>query len=229
MTTKPILTAEAMSSTTLILADGLTFDEFCQASPLYGALLRSRRAEIRIPLADQHYLATHPDILYFMLVVSEDDPETVAVAPVMQCIVDACPRFTLYLMRDEDDLTALNAAVDEIDLDDDLSELDVPLLLIFDEAGEYQAHWGPRPAAADAQLDAWLEQHPEYESLSDDEEDDAHEQYLQVLDLLTHEMRVWYNSGLNRACISEIRALLHELQSDDEDGSEDEDDNDEEE
>ena len=40
-------------------------------------------------------------------------------------------------------------------------------------------------------------------------------QFAALLEKLTHEMRVWYNSGLNIACIAEVRALLAALLEDD--------------
>jgi hypothetical protein len=223
-----IISSDAMPGL-LPFADGLTFREFAEHSSLYGHLLRQRYAEIRLPPEQQQYLVDYPDVLHLALVAAEDSPDTVAILPVIQRLVDASPRLTLYIWHDDDDLSALDARVDEVDLSDDSDEsddFDVPLLLIFDEEGEYQAQWGPRPAAAEAQLEAWLAQHPTYQELTDtdDDESENQEEYLQLLDELTYQMRVWYNSDLNDACVDELRKLLDSLQSDDEDGDDDSDD-----
>jgi hypothetical protein len=51
--------------------------------------------------------------------------------------------------------------------------------------------------------------------LAESEAADDQAQFAALLEELTHEMRVWYNSGLNIACIAEVRALLAALLEDD--------------
>lgn len=207
----------------LLLSDGMTFQEFVENSSIYRRLLFQRYDEIRLTPDQQFYLAHYPDVLHLVLIVSEDSPDTIAIAPVIQRLVDASTRLALYIWRDEDDLTALDARVEDLDLSDDSDDFDVPLLLVFDEEGEFQTQWGPRPAAADTLLDAWLAQHPTYEALAEADDDENQDEYLQLLDELCYQMRVWYNSGLNQTCAEEVRELLEALQSDDSDDEGDDD------
>ncbi len=74
--------------------------------------------------------------------------------------------------------------MDEFELNNDLVEIDLPLLLIFDEEWNYQGHWGPHPQAAEPYLDGWFEQHQEYVSLAEDETPSGHVQYLALLEQL---------------------------------------------
>lgn len=209
----------------LLFSDGMTFQEFVENSSIYRRLLIQRYEEIRLTTDQQLYLAQYPDVLHLVLIVSEDSPDTIAIAPVIQRLVDASPRLALYIWRDEDDLAALDARVEDVDLSDDSDDFDVPLLLVFDEEGEFQTQWGPRPTAADTLVDVWLEQHPTYEALAEADDDENQDEYLQLLDDLCNQMRVWYNSGLNQTCAEEVRELLEALQSD-ESGDEDDGDDD---
>lgn len=209
---KPI--SVASDARPLAFTSALTFAEFLTVSPIYRTLIRQRAAEVRLPAQDQDYFAYYPDMTYFIVLVTPDDPDTAAVLPILVAIAEASPRFELRILCDEDDLTLLDALVDDLDLIDGVDELDLPLLIVLDEEWAYQARWGPRPASADAYVDAWLERHPEYERLADEEADEDQEAYAALLEKLTYEMRVWYNTSLNDDCVHEIRALLTRLQED---------------
>jgi hypothetical protein len=197
------------------LTRGLTFAEFLAASPRLGAMLRGRLREIRISPEDQDFFVQYPDVLNFVLLVNEEIPEAIAVVPVLVSITQRSPRFTLQLLRDTDDLAALARQVDEAELNRALNELALPLLYIFDEEWNLQGQWGPHPQAAESYLEAWFEAHPEYEKSAESLDSDEQALYTALLDKLTHEMRVWYNSGLNQACINEVRAVVATLLEDD--------------
>lgn len=185
----------------------LTVQEFLDARPL----LRQRLAEIRMAVSDQEFLTYYPDYLNCLILLNEESPETLVVVPILMRLAAACPRMVLNVVRDTDDLSGVAALVEEAELPSRISEIDLPQLLIFDEEWIFEAQWGPHPKAAEAYLDEWFERHPEYETLESEETLQAQQQYAHLLDRLTQEMRVWYNSNLNRACVSEICALLASL------------------
>jgi hypothetical protein len=208
---------------TLVFISALTMDEFLSQTSNYGTLIKNRLREIHLTPDDQAFFVDYPDVLHFVALVAEDSPETVAVLPILARIAEVGTRFDLCILRDDDDPTMLNTLVDTLDtlVDDsdpfaDPSELDLPMLLIFDEEWQYQDRWGPHPQAAEAHLDDWLERHPEYESLADEESPEAQSLYARLLNTLTYEMRIWYNSELNGECIKEIRKVLVSLQEDNE-------------
>ncbi len=196
----------------LAFTSALTFAEFLTVSPIYRQLLRQRAAEVRLPAQDQDYFVHYPDMTYFIALVTPDDPDTMAVLPILAAIADASPRFELRIVCDESDLTLLDVLVDDLDLTNGVDELDLPLLIVLDEEWNYQARWGPRPASADAYVEAWMERHPEYERLADEESDEDQATFAALLEKLTYEMRVWYNTSLNDDCAHEIRTLLARLQ-----------------
>jgi hypothetical protein len=220
---KPISLAASRRSLTYTAA--LTLQEFLALDATYGELLQRRLKEVRLTSEQQLRLNRYPDTLHFLVLLSIDDPDTVAVLPLLALIAAASPRIGLHILTDEDDLTLLDGLVDDLDLSSDLDDIDLPMLFILDEEWNVQETWGPRPEGADARLEEWLETHPEYESLADDESDEGQDAYAQLLDELTYTMRVWYNSGLNAACVDEILTLLDAIGSD-EDGSEEEDNED---
>lgn len=199
---------------------GPTFREFLANAPTLAPLLQARTNEIRIPWDTQDFLINYPDILHWVVVLSEDTPETVVVVPILVRIAQLSSRFTLQMMRDSEAQNLLGSLAEALELNGDLSEVDLPLLLIFDEEWEFQAQWGPHPEVAERYLDEWFGRHPEYETLAESEEPVDQATYSDLLDKLTHEMRVWYNSGLNKACIREIHTLLANLleEDDEEDG-----------
>lgn len=174
-------------------------------SQRYGVRLQ----EVRIDADAQLFFNSYPDTLYFVLLVTVDDPDTLAVLPIVARIAASSPRFGLRILRDDADLSLMNMLVDEVDFLEDLDDLDLPQLYVFDEEWQLQEQWGPRPQEAEAYLESWLEQHPEYEALDDDSE-----AYGAVVTALNNEMRLWYNSGLTQACVAEIWQLLAGLQSD---------------
>ncbi len=194
---------------------GETFKEFCNAQPLeLAGLLRRIFAGTRIDPDTQLYLATYPNWLTCVVLVEDQTPDTAMIVPILVRIADACPRLELRIVPDTTDLTALNELVDdELDLEEDMGDIDLPLLLFFDEEWNQQARWGPRPAAAEKRLDDWLTIHPEYEALLDDEKSDNSPALEQLVNQLTHQMRLWYNNDLTAACVGEIRAILEKLES----------------
>ncbi len=173
-----------------------------------------RLDEVRLPPGQQEFLLNYPDILNFVMLVSDDAPETAVIVPIVQRITATSPRLTLRIIRDTDDLTMLESAVDDLVTDDETG-LDLPLLFLFDEEWNYQAQWGPQPEKAEAYLDQWLEQHPTYESFAESEDLEEQDLYWQLTDQLLYEMRVWYNSGLDKECIRELSELLATLVDDD--------------
>jgi hypothetical protein len=201
----------ALPQKALAVTGALSFQQFLQRMPALAPALRRRLSEIRLPVAAQTALINYPDHLNCVALVSEDSPETLVVVPILVHIAAASPRLLLTFLCDTDDLSGLAALLEEFDLVGELGELDLPQLFIFDEEWNFQAQWGPHPKAADPYLDEWFERHPEYAALELEETQTAQVEYARLFDQLTQEMRVWYNSGLNHACVDEICALLTNL------------------
>lgn len=198
---------------------GLTAAEFLEATPSLAKLVRQRQREILIPTAIQDYFVNYPEQLNFALLVSEEAPETPIILPLWMRIEQLSSRLSLRVFRDTDNLNLLNQLLEEIDLNEDLSELELPICLLFDEEWNYQTQWGPHPQSAEPFLDRWFEQHSEYEALAEDETPEAQRKYAQLINELIYQMRVWYNSELDQAAIQEIRDLLASLREDEEQGS----------
>ncbi len=205
---------ELASPSTKISMSGLTFREYGESFPTYRKQLQTRCSEIRLPVDLQDKINHYPDLLNWVVVVDEESPDTAAILPIIQKIASCTSRFTLTVMPAERDLSCIELVLGEEDLDDDLAEMEFPLLLIFDEEWTLQAYWGPRPEAADSYLETWLEENPEYEELATDDSPESQFAYLDLLMELTQTMRAWYNSGLDESCIREIYALLETLQDD---------------
>ena len=186
----------------------LTLQEFLELSPAVAPFLKQRCQEIRLPLADQTFFVSYPDVLNFIVLVNEESPDTWVVLPILARIARSSPRFTMRLLRDSDNLAQVAALVDELDLTTNLAEIDLPLLLIFDEDWNFQGQWGPHPQEAERYLEEWFEDHPEYETLAEADTPYDQENYAALLEELTQEMRVWYNTDLNQACAQEVHELL---------------------
>ncbi len=181
-----------------------------------GRLLTQRYAETRLLPAAQDAMAHYPDILSILALVDGEDPDTVAVLPIITRLVDSAPRIQLRVLADEDDLTALAMLLPDLDVDAALEDWDLPQFLIFDEDWELQGQWGPRPAAAERNLEAWLSRYPEYETLAEDESEAGLARFAELTEKLVQEMRIWYNSGLSANCQTEFCDMLTSLQAPDE-------------
>jgi hypothetical protein len=143
-------------------------------------------------------------------------------------LADCGIRFDLRIVCAADDgFGALSAWLEENGASDLLNDPDLPLLLLFDEEWQLQEQWGPYPQAMEPLLDAWLESHPSYEALADDESPAGQAEYAQLLDSLIWEMRIWFNTELDRVSGTEIAELLRGLVDDDADNIEDENSTDE--
>ena len=195
---------------------GLRYAEFVRRSDRFGRLLQTRYAEARLGPAVQWAAASFPESMYILALVSEEDPDTLAVLPIIARLVEAGPRLSLRILSDDDDLAPLGTLAPELDLATLLEEWDLPQFLCFDEDWYLQAQWGPRPNAAEAQVERWLAGHPEYETLAEDESPAGQEQYAALVEELVYEMRVWYNSGLTVRCLDEWLDLLRTWQGPDE-------------
>jgi hypothetical protein len=186
------------------------FNEFANLATNYGELLQMRFKEVRLPADLQELASRFPDTLHMVAVVTEGDPDTAAVLPIVARLVEASVRFDMRIVEDEDEetLRPLALFLPDLDMTAALEEWDLPQIFVFDEDWELQAQWGPRPTAADAMVDAWLAANPEYETLAGDDSAAAMAAHAALTHTLLYEMRVWYNSGLTRACLDEWRDLL---------------------
>ncbi len=200
---------------------GAIFREFVVQAPQARALFRVRYQEARIGSVEQAFLVSYPDVHNWIVVVADDSPDAVVVLPILQRMAEASPRVGLRIFVVDEDLPLWESFLDEESLDDNSSEIDTPLLLMLDEEYQLLGQWGPRSQAADLRLDEWLDAHAEFEELADDESNEGLLAYSQLLDRLTLEMRVWYNSGITQSTVEEIVSLMKKVQSvDDESESE---------
>jgi hypothetical protein len=200
----------------LAYSRGLRFAEFVKRSERFGRLLQTRTDETRLGPAVQLAAACFPETMNILAVVSEEDPDTLAVLPIIARLIAAGPRLMLRILSDDDDLVPLFVLAPDLDPTTLLNEWDLPQFLCFDEDWFLQAQWGPRPNAAEVEVEAWLASHPEYETLADDESPEGQEQYAALVAELLYEMRVWYNSGLAQSCLDEWLELLRAWQAADE-------------
>lgn len=181
-----------------------------------ATVLRHRMREARIPADVQVEIVHYPDTLNFLAVVGVGLPDTPALLPLWIRMANAMPRATLRVV-DERALPMLERLLGD-DLDVELETIELPMLMVLDEEWHYQGRWGPRPAAAEVLLDAWLAEHPEYEKLAemDDAADTAdgpdQRAWAALTEALGLQMRIWYNSGLDAEAAAEILTLLVSLQ-----------------
>lgn len=184
-----------------------TYAEYLAASP-QRQFLEMRRREIRLAPDDQLYFTAYPDLAHWLIVAADDSPDTLLVLPIIAHMAASIPRLTLRVVREEDAPSLLAALMDDADLLATLGDADLPLLISFDEEWHFQETWGPHPAAVEPYLDQWLADHPESEQLADDDSPEGIAAYARLVEKLLYEARLWYNSGLNHACVQELRGLL---------------------
>lgn len=182
----------------------------------FASVARRRIGEARIPAAVQATLVDYPDTVNFLAVVGVGLPDSAVLLPLWMRMANAMPRAELRVV-DERALPMLERLLGDED-DVEIESIELPTLLIFDEEWHYQGRWGPRPAAAETMLDAWLAQHPEYEALAEMDEAESTAvnvdpgAWASLTEALTLQMRMWYNSGLDADASAEILALLVSLQ-----------------
>ncbi len=208
----------------LLFAAAPVYAEYLAQDEALARLLRARMAEIRVPLADQAFFAGLTEPVYVVAVAPNDSPSTVAVLPIVARVAAMNPLIDLRVLQEDEGIELLGKIVDDEDFLDSLPEMDLPLVVLFDRDRQYLTHWGPHPQALDPYLDDWLNRHPDFEALVDDESAEGQTAYVELLEQLTHEVRLWFNSGLNHVCVAELRALFP---SSTEDDAEDEDAGDE--
>lgn len=209
----------------LLYTAASTVEEFVAAAHS-RELLTIRRREVRIPPDDQAFFVAYPDIMHWLVVVADDSPDTVAVLPILATIAALCAQIDLRVLHDDEAAAFLVALMHDPEAARLPAEADLPLLLVFDEGWHLLEQWGPHTQAIEPYLDRWLADHPDFERLAEDESPAGLAAYHQLLDPLTQEMRLWYNSALTAPLCAELRSLLMRVRtsSDDEgaDGSADE-------
>ena len=196
----------------------LMYSEYCLSQGDRGQLLQMRYAETRLTPAAQYAMTIYGEPLNVVAIVTDEDPDTVAVLPVIARLLDVSLRIQLRVLPEVGDLTPLATLLPELDVVSALEEWVLPQFFVFDDEWELQAQWGPRPTQVEGNLGAWLSRYPEYEALADDESAAAQERYAALTAALTHEMRVWYNSSAAVACQNEFCDLLTALLPADENG-----------
>ena len=200
---------------TLAYGRCMTFTEYCHCQADRGQLLQMRYAETRLAPAQQIALVEYGETLSVVALVTDDDPDTTAVLPIITRLLAVSRRVQLRILAD-DDVRPLATLLPDVDVTAALEEWDLPQFFIFDEDWELQAQWGPRPAQAERNLLEWLSRYPEYETLAEDENAVAQARYAALTTTLIHEMRLWYNSSLSAACQREFCDLLATLLAPDE-------------
>jgi hypothetical protein len=202
------MTTIPLTQRSLAFTASPTWAEFLEQTADLAPAIRNRLREVRIPVECQSFFVQYPYVLNLFLLVDEESPEMVVVAPVLAALAQASARFSLRIVRSTDDLSALDRLVDELELIGSINEIVLPLLLVFDEDWNYQGQWGPHPQAAEAFWESWFDRFPEYDDLAIATTAEGQASYAALLAILTQEMRVWYNSGLTAACIREVQGLL---------------------
>ena len=191
----------------LIYSCATTYCEY-EAASSRREFLQIRRREIRLSPEEQAYFTTYPDPVHWLVIATDDSPDSLAVLPVLAHVAALVPRLSLRVVREDEAAQLLAVLADDQGLLASWAEADLPLLLSFDEEWHFQESWGPHPQAIEPLLDQWIAEHPEYESLAEDESLSGQAAYALLLEQLLHEVRLWYNSSLNKACAEELCALL---------------------
>lgn len=200
--------ANGVANALFLFAAAPTYEEYLAGDVMLAPLLRARMAEVRLSAKDQAYFAALPEPVYLVAVAPGDSPSSVAVLPVVARIAACSARIELRVLQEEEGLAILGRLIGDPGFLANLPEMDLPLVVLFDYDGQYLNHWGPHPQAMDSYLDEWLNRHPSFETLIDDDTAEGQAAYACLFDELVHEMRLWFNSGLNQACVAEIRAMF---------------------
>jgi len=195
-----------------------TFSMFVAGQANHGRLLTQRYAETRLLPAVQDGMAHYPDTLSILAIVDGEDPDTVAVLPIIARLIDSAPSIQLRVLADEEDPSALAMLLPDLDVNLALEEWDLPQFIIFDEDWEMQGQWGPRPTATERNLETWLSRYPDYELLGEDDSESGLARFTELTERLVQEMRIWYNSGLSADCQTEFCSVLTALQAPDDAG-----------
>ena len=80
---------------------GLCFAEFARRSNRFGPLLCTRYAETRLGPSVQLVAGNFPETMNILALVSEEDPDTVAVLPIVARLADAGPRMMLRILSED--------------------------------------------------------------------------------------------------------------------------------
>ncbi len=179
-------------------------------------LLLRRMTEARITASLQERCTDFPDPLLMLAVIGDEVPDTIGVLPLWAAMARACPRGELRVVGEEEyplleRLLGSEGAFDPY-------AFEMPVLLILDEELQLHSQWGPRPQAAEAYLEEWLGQHPDFERLAEEESEEGIAAFAALHRNLGEQMRIWYNSGLDKAASDEMDALLAALQSESDGG-----------
>lgn len=179
----------------------LTFAEYLALVPQSRSLLETRLREIRIPPDDLFFFVAYPRRTRLLAVVADDTPSTVVVLPVIAHVAAQSPRLDLRVVREAEAADLLIALTGDAQAGDLLTDAALPRLLIFDDQWQIHALWGPHPKEIES-----------YRARGQSPDTNpAQHAPAQEHDRLTHELRLWYNSGLNERCAAELRALLAAL------------------
>ncbi|HXF60921.1 MAG TPA: thioredoxin family protein [Caldilineaceae bacterium] len=188
--------AHSAGAKSLVYHTAPTVAEYLEATRQRD-LLKARLREIRLAPHAQAYVVSYPHVVYLLTVVAEDSPATIAVLPVLAHLAAMCPRLTLRVLEREAAAGSLATLLGEQAATIRLDDAHLPLLLAFDQAWQCHGSWGPHPRAIEPYLAKWQAGQPEMGTPE-----------TGLREPPVHEMRLWYNSGLNQACAQEVCALL---------------------
>jgi hypothetical protein len=201
-----------------------TVAEYLSAHAPPGSPLALRMSEARLTSDAQSVMVGCSDPLNLLALVAPNLPDAPGVIPLWVRMAQCCPRAELRFAGEADAFLVERLLGEEAA--SILDAIELPWLLVFNEEWQLVAQWGPRPQSAEAMIDEWLAQHPDFEALAEAAADGADsaqegapaeasptsdaagEQLAALLRNLMLHTRLWYNSGLDADCSAELQQLL---------------------
>ncbi len=181
-----------------------TFSEYLEMVPQNRELFETRLGEIRIPPDDLLFFVTYPQAVRMVVVVADDSPSTLVVLPVIAHVAAQSKRLDLRVVREPDAAALLARLTGDPQAGRTLAERSLPRLLVLDKQGQVQAAWGPHPAGIESYSADGDSEQPLQPQDNTDSPPKQRERLIQ-------EMRLWYNSGLDKQCVAELHTLLAAL------------------
>ena len=81
----------------MICTMALNLSEFIAYNELYGPLIIKRIEETRLTSDQQLRLTEYPNMVHMVVILNAEDPDTIAVLPVLARLDAAAPRLDLHI------------------------------------------------------------------------------------------------------------------------------------
>lgn len=184
---------------------GLSLEEYINKMDIFKKEMEQRVKEIYITSSEFQRFKNFQDERKILVLTDTKCKDSLMNLPIVAKIVEAAPNITLKIFLRNEHFALWdffkNQGIENI-----------PIFWVMKSDYSFCGVWVERPKSAYKLIDQWMNEHPEYVSIKNDDslsDKEKEEKNKPLSDQLLDEMWNWYDTGLQSETIKEFFSILN--------------------